>query len=208
MDLRDPREKWRGKWKSFQSLPLSKKIIVLKQKAGIFVRTPDRVLLEGEIFRWIRFRERVRNILFIGVDHYTKHYASLFPDATFHTIDRDPRQARFGRDHHLIASIADVPKHFAPSSMDVIVMNGVYGWGLDEQDEAEEAFQRCYDVVRRGGLFVFGWNNIPERNPLDLDTISSLRRFAPLECPLFKGNWRYEVPETENRHTYDFYTKP
>jgi SAM-dependent methyltransferase len=208
MDLRERREKWRDKWKRFQSLPVSKKIVVLKQRAGILVRTPDRMLLEGEIFRWIRSREGMRNILFIGVDQYTKHYASFFPDATFHTIDNDPSRARFGSDHHLIASIADVTKQFPPRCMDVVIMNGVYGWGLDEQDEAEEGFQRCYDVLRPGGLLVLGWNNIPERNPLDIDTISSLRRFTELGCPLFKGNWRYEVPETENRHTYDFYTKP
>jgi hypothetical protein len=53
---------------------------------------------------------------------------------------------------------------------------------------------------------MLGWNDLPERTPVPLDEIASLRRFKPATfVPL--GTWRY-LTSTPYRHTFDFYRRP
>lgn len=200
--------RWRKKWSRFRTLPFRKKIDVLKSKVGIFVPTADRVLLEKKIFPWIREQWHPREILFVGSDSYTRDYDRHFPDSNFHSIDKDAAQAKFGSKHHVVGDITELGKYFSKGTFDVIVMNGVYGWGLDNAADVESAMRQCFEGLKPGGLLLLGWNQIPERNPLDLETIRALRRFERFPCALFEGQWRYEVLESENRHTYDFYLQP
>jgi hypothetical protein len=53
---------------------------------------------------------------------------------------------------------------------------------------------------------VFGWDDLPERTPVPLEQIASLRLFAKHTfLPL--ATWRY-VTQTPYKHTYDFYHRP
>ena len=102
--------------------------------------------------------------------------------------------------------VTDVADHFDAGSLDVILCNGVFGWGLDAREDVERAFAGCHRCLRPGGLFVLGWNDTPETRPFPLDECEALKRFEPYVFPPLGAS---HVPtETELRHTYDFFVKP
>ena len=170
------------------------------------MQTEDRRVLEQIIFPYFGSRSDVRTVLFVGCDWYTKHYQRVyFPSQTFWTIDPAARAARFGARQHIIAPLENLEAHFPPAQFDLILCNGVYGFGLDAQEQCERAFQACHSRLRPEGELVLGWDDIPERTPVPLAGIQALQRFQHCSfAPL--GTWRY-VTDTPYRHTYDFYRR-
>ncbi|MGZ8259589.1 MAG: hypothetical protein ACXWUL_03445 [Caldimonas sp.] len=190
------RERWRWlKRKLRDALPGAERI-----------RSPDRALLETEILPGYAADPRLRALLFVGCDWYTRGYEALFaPDRSrFRTIDVDPRQARHGGAQHIVAALQDVAAHVAAASVDVVVCNGVYGFGIYERRELERAFVACCLVLRPGGALVLGWNDV-----------AALAPFDPLEVALATGlvrdpargaGWRVRT-DTPTRHTFDHYVR-
>lgn len=165
----------------------------------------DRRLLEKHILPYLAALPTTRKVLFIGCDWYTRGYRKLFAQQDYWTLDFDPDKQRFGASQHIVASMTDLAQHFADDSLDVIVCNGVFGYGLDEPDAVTQAFSACYDCLRSGGILVIGWNDTPERRPFDPLTSPGLQRFKPYIFPS-TGSARVLVP-VRTRHTYDFLIK-
>ncbi|KAK9844961.1 hypothetical protein WJX74_009058 [Apatococcus lobatus] len=63
-----------------------------------------------------------------------------------------------GNLHHIVGPVQDAAKHFEASSFDVVIINGVIGWGVDSAPDIEAAFQALYTVLKRRGLLVVGYN--------------------------------------------------
>ena len=85
----------------------------------------------------------------------------------YRTVDIDPAKARFGAPDHVIAPMQEIDRHFAPGSIDVIVANGVYGFGIDDRAGLCAAFAAARAVLRPGGTLVLGWNDVPALAPFD-----------------------------------------
>jgi len=175
---------------------------------GLPVRmaTEDRRVLEQLIFPFFRDLPEVHNVLFVGCDWYTKHYQRTFFRAkNYWTLDFNPAARRFGAAQHVQAPLEQLTRHFPAGTFDLIVCNGVYGFGLDAPAQCEAAFEQCHLCLAPNGYFVLGWNAIPARDPVPLAQIAALDRFQKFTfAPL--GTWRY-LTETSYRHTYDFYRK-
>jgi SAM-dependent methyltransferase len=180
---------------------------VLRYALGLPVPldTDDRRVLEQIIFPHYLALPETQRILFVGCDWYTKHYArAFFHGRDFHTIDVSPKARKFGAKKHIVGSLSRLDEHFAEGHFDIILCNGVYGFGLDGVAECELAFDRCWGCLREGGYFILGWDDIPARTPVPLEGIAALNRFE--RDPMGSGSWRYET-DTPYRHTYDFYRK-
>jgi hypothetical protein len=170
------------------------------------IRNADRDTLEQVILPAYAKRPDVRAVLFVGCDWYTKHYERMLPGRTYLTIDPDPWKSRFGSLRHIVAGLESIREHVEPGSLDLIICNGVFGWGLDEREDCEGAFEGCFDALRASGELVIGWNDLPEHRPLDLGSLESLARFDPLYfAPL--GTTQF-LANADNRHTFHFYVKP
>jgi hypothetical protein len=93
----------------------------------------------------------------------------------------------------------------APGSLDVIVCNGVVGWGLDAPQAVDAAVIACHATLRAGGLLLLGWNATARRKGAVLAEATALRRFAPLHCPPLGAS----VVHTGsiNRHVFGFFEK-
>lgn len=168
--------------------------------------TEDRRVLEQVIFKHYCAQPDIRTVLFVGVDWYTKHYEKqYFSDKTFWTIDVLPSARRFGAKRHLICALEDLEPHFAAEYFDLIVCSGVYGFGLNTRSACERAFDTCYTLLRTGGHFVLGWNDVRTDAQCSLAEIDSLRRFRPRELPAL-GAHRY-LTHTPLRHIYQFFDK-
>ncbi|HEY6824557.1 MAG TPA: hypothetical protein VI195_08955, partial [Steroidobacteraceae bacterium] len=93
--------------------------------------TEDRRVLEQIIFPYLASLADVRRVLFVGCDWYTRHYEPVFfPARTFWTIDPAPRARRFAGRQHIVDALENLPRHFDPDYFDLIICNGVYGFGL------------------------------------------------------------------------------
>jgi len=115
-------------------------------------------------------------------------------------MDINPSCAAFGAKHHVTAGVQNVARHFASASLDLVVCNGVFGWGLDNRDDVEKAFSGIARCLAPGGVFVLGWDDTPNRKPFPPEEAATLYFKRHIYEPL--GNWRIR---TANRHTFDFY---
>ncbi|MEO5846015.1 MAG: hypothetical protein ABIQ33_14380, partial [Caldimonas sp.] len=136
----------------------------------------------------------------------TRHSEGMFTGRAYTTIDPDPWKRRFGGRRHIVAGLEGLDAHIAPGSLDLIICNSVFGWGLDDRADCERAFDCCFEALRASGELVIGWNDVARRRPLDLASLKSLARFQPLRFEVL-GSTRY-LANADNGHVYNFYVKP
>ncbi len=180
----------------------------LKRKIGIpsYLRTEDRRVLEQVIFPYFLHADEYRNVLFVGVHWFTQGYNRTFESRkSFTTIDILPDLAPFGGKRHIVDGLQNIGAHFPPGALDLILCNGIFGWGLNERADVEQGFAACHRTLRTGGVLVVGWNDIPERRPFPIEECKSLSQFKPFVFPPL-GASRY-LTDTAYRHIFDFHVK-
>lgn len=165
----------------------------------------DRRVLETVIMPDLAGREEVRRVLFVGCAWCTRGYWRIFRRQEYVTLEVDPGAAKFGARRHVVDSLENVRRHFGEGELDVIICNGVFGWGLDDRGVVERAFEGCFECLRVGGIFVLGWNDVPENRPFPPSECRSLRRFAPYEFAPLRAS--RHATATGNRHTFWFFRK-
>jgi len=164
----------------------------------------DRNVLEQIIIPFILSRFEPETVLDIGREPYEAFYNEFFKGRELWTMDRDADRARFGAVNHIVDSAANLADHFAEDYFDFVLMNGVFGWGLNEPDAIERAFAGIHAVLSPRGLFVLGWNDTPDLVPVPLEQVRSLRQFTPYYFePLGGTSFLCDTC----RHTYSFYVK-
>ena len=119
----------------------------------LFLYTEDRRILEQRIFPYFLHRTSCKDILFVGCHWCTRGYNGLFQnEKNFWTLEVSPARAKYGATQHIIDKFENLTKHFAPESLDLILCNGVYDWGLSTGADAEVAFTGCVACLRPGGV--------------------------------------------------------
>jgi len=165
----------------------------------------DRDILERIIFPYILIEFDPKKILDIGREDYQFFYNRYFSGRELWTIDIDPERKQFGSKNHIIDSAANLKRHFGQATFDFILMNGVFGWGLNKPAEIESAFDGISAVLKPGGIFIFGYNNVPDLVPVPLENIRALKKFTPY---YFKPLGGAVFKSKNGEHTYNFYNKP
>lgn len=180
--------------------------LLIRRFAGPRTRLSDRDILERLIFPFVLAHLDPGRILDVGREGpHQVFYNAFFRGRELWTLDRDPERRRFGARRHVCCDVADVERHFPDGFFDLIVMNGVFGWGLDSPADIERAFEGCRSVLRPGGVLVLGWNDSPGLVPVPLGEIEALRRFAPVVFPpLGSATCRAATCD----HVYSFFTRP
>lgn len=174
---------------------------------GIDVRKkrPDRKLLEQVIFPELLRTPDYQRILFVGCAWYTLHYPNLFRSREFITMEISFDEAQYGATKHVIDSCENIAQHFEPNSLDVVVFNGVYGCGLNELPAIEHTLMAIYQSLRLNGLFIFGWNDLPDMAPYRIEQLTGLNAFEPYTFPPL--NKTIYESNSKNRHRFHFYRK-
>lgn len=202
--------KWKRAIAFFTEYGYAERFLRRRLRLPTPVDTADRRVLERIIVPGYLAELPVSRVLFVGCDNYTAHYQrELFATCEYWTIDSNPKMRPFGaKRQHVIAPLEDLAKHFPEQYFDLIICNGVYGWGLDTAEQCEAAFAQCYVCLNTGGHLLIGWNDIPthtHRASVLLPEVANLARFEKYHFPAL-GTWRY-VTDTPYRHTYEFYRK-
>jgi SAM-dependent methyltransferase len=171
------------------------------------LKPSDRALLEGKILPWLSGLEATHRVLFVGCDWYTHGYRKWFRPDTYWTVDCDPEKRHFGAPRlHITDSMANTAKYFTAGSLDLVICNGVFGWGLNAPNDIEAAISAVHRVLRPGGLFLLGWNDVAKHRPMPLAEIGALRDLHPsVIVPLGVSTL---LTDTPNRHTFNLYVNP
>jgi len=178
---------------------------LVKYDIDLGIQTTDRILLEQKILPFFEAHTDYKSILFVGCEWYTRKYNSIFKEKDYYTMEMDGDLAPYGADQHIIDQIENIQNHFKTGQLDLVLCNGVYGWGLNAQDDIEKAFDGIYETLRPGGIFMLGWNDAEGHRPVPLHILESLKRFnrwqqSPLNTNSFVAN-------AKTGHTYNFYQK-
>jgi SAM-dependent methyltransferase len=181
----------------------------MKRLFGVesYLRTEDRRVLEQIIFPYFLRAKQYKQILFVGCQWYTRSYNKRFEEEekNYWTIDIAKKRRRYGAKQHIVDGMQNMREHFPADTLDLILCNGVFGWGLDAKEDVEQAIQASFDCLREGGILVIGYDDIDERRPFRLAACSSLRQFEPfLFPPLATASYLTDTPYC---HTFDFYAK-
>jgi hypothetical protein len=174
---------------------------------GIDVRKTraDRRLLEQVIFPAILRTPEYQRILFVGCAWYTMHYPKIFHGRDFITMEISPDEAEYGATTHIVDSCENIANHFELNTLDVVLFNGVYGCGLNELNAINKTLAAIHQSLRANGLFVFGWNDLPEMAPYRIEELTGLSAFVPYTFPSL--NKSIHESDTKNRHRFHFYRK-
>lgn len=177
--------------------------------AGLDFRleTPNRRVLEDVVLPKLAAEPRYRRVLFVGCRWYTKIYAAVFRRSEYWTIEIDPEQAKFGaQGRHIVDSYLNLSRHVEPGAFDLVILNGVFGWGIDSPADTEVALYETLRALSGDGTVVIGYNDTPQNHPSFLDHPSeALGQFMPID-PAGLGE-RYLTPGDPGRHTFLFLQK-
>jgi hypothetical protein len=166
--------------------------------------TPDRVFLEDVIVPGMLAREDVRRVLDIGVAWYTRSYPKLFKGVDYWTVDYNPESAKIATAQHHTISATDLDKVFEPEMFDLIVCNGVVGWGLNSREDVATGLNAMATVMRPGAWMVLGWNDMEGRRVPDLDVLLAERFERTVFPPVGADHF---IPDTPYAHRFDFFVR-
>jgi hypothetical protein len=166
----------------------------------------DRSILAEVILPYFAQQMAFQKLLFVGCSAYTQRYAELFQGKEYWTIDSKQVKRKYGAQRHIIDSVTNVGRYVARNYFDVIIMNGVIGFGLNRVDDIEPAIDACYEALASEGILLVGWNDTPRRTPVDIRQLRALSKFREYDFdPLQACHFRAQGP---HRHTFSFYRRP
>ena len=183
---------------------------MIRRRLGLAVPldTTDRRVLEHIIIPGYLADPAVKSVLFVGCDSYTAHYErKYFSHHEFWTLEPNEKMRRHGARRHVIAPLEKLAQHFSEQYFDLILCNGVYGWGLNTSDQCEAAFTQCHACLRPGGHLLLGWNDVAtKQGSIALSNVTSLRQFERFRfSPLGTSDY---LTDTPYRHVFAFYRRP
>ncbi|MEC4881694.1 MAG: methyltransferase domain-containing protein [Scytonema sp. PMC 1070.18] len=167
----------------------------------------DRYILEQKIIPYFVEKEEFVKVMFVGCAHYTKHYEKWFQTKEYWTMDIEPRKRIYGSKKHIVGSMSDLAHFFREKDLDLIICNGVFGWGLNDRQDVEKAFAGCYKCLRQGGVLIIGWNDVPDKKPFPLETCESLSKFQPYFFPPLSTSQYVNLADESDKHIYNFYVR-
>lgn len=123
-------------------------------------RLPSRIFLDRTVVPALAADGR-RRMLAVGTRSYIRTFYERCTGAgiAVWSIDLDPAAAKHGApDGHMIGNVCDIATLAAGKTFDVILLNGVLGWGLNDPDEAARALEAMQQVAEPGAVILVGWN--------------------------------------------------
>ena len=174
------------------------------------LRAPNRDFLEESVFGYLNelAAESDHDIktLFVGLDKHNWHYPRLLR-CQFHSLDIEARKAVYGQpDRHWTGCATRMAEHYGPNAFDVVVANGLVGYGINSASDFRRLMTQCEQVLKPGGLFVLGYNDRPDRAPFLVLPVA--REFFESFVPPIAGVEHHVHPVDDAfRHVYVFLRK-
>ena len=95
----------------------------------------------------------------VGVQHY---FEAVSQNILFYTIEPDQSEAPWGAgERHFVDGLQNITRYsniIPMSSVDLVMLHGVIGWGIDSKEEIRESAKAMSTIVKPGGM-VYLWRN-------------------------------------------------
>ncbi|MEB3199372.1 MAG: hypothetical protein VKK62_02440 [Synechococcaceae cyanobacterium] len=183
------------------------RLLLMAMGVDLRLRSEDRRVLETIIHPYYAGRADVQQILSIGADWYTRGYRRQFRDRHYRVMELLAVKTRqYAGPGGITGSCTETDRFIPPASLDLILFNGVFGYGLNDRESLQQACRSFLHCLRPGGELVFGWDDVPWHAPFDPVPVPLELGFEPVTCPPL-GSWRV-LTETGSRHTFLFLRRP
>jgi len=104
----------------------------------------------------------------------------------------------------LTASVLDVDRYFEPTYFDVISLNGVFGWGVDQDADQNKALVSLRRIMRSGGVLLVGWDDHLTRS--SIVSMAKANGFQYSNSLGLPNRVQFDVYGDGNMHVYDLFT--
>jgi hypothetical protein len=144
----------------------------------------------------------VRRVLFVGTRWYTLSYASYFDahGTEYWTNDIDPEVTRWGAPgRHICVDVRQIGQHIEAGEFDVVLLEGVFGWGVDTPDAMNVALEAIAGIMAPGGILLVGWDIGRNVDPLGLPAADTL--FIPYQQENFSPRTIFNL--NKSNHVFD-----
>lgn len=118
-----------------------------------------------------------RHVLLAGTRRYTSRYPKRFDSTktSVWTLDFDPSAARWGNGKlHRTCDICSLDGVFGSFKFDVIHINGLLGFGVDEPPMIKQMVESVHRNLIAGGHMMLGWDADRTADPTTNSEITSL----------------------------------
>jgi SAM-dependent methyltransferase len=134
---------------------------------------------------------KVKRVLFVGCKEYTAHYGKRLTRVgiDYWTTDIDPAAAIWGeKNHHIVCDIVRIDEACEAESFDAVLLNGVFGDGVDEEVSMNRAVKAIARILRPNGILLIGWKSEKKHpNPMELEAVAeNFHRECMLRLPSIK----------------------
>lgn len=168
------------------------------------------MFMEREVFDYVNHLFRrgaaapAARCLFIGLDKHNWHYDRLLePD--FYSIDLNPRNAAYGQpNRHVVGSATELSSDHPPNSFDVVIANGLIGFGLDTEEAFNQLMFECHRVLASNGMLVLGYNDKPDRLKFNVEQARGYQAFQTFEPGIAGMTGARHVVADRFQHCYVF----
>ena len=174
------------------------------------LRVPSRMFMEREVFDYVNQQFRrgttapAARCLFIGLDKHNWHYDRLL-DPDFYSIDLNPRNAAYGQpNRHVVGSATELSSYYRPNSFDVVIANGLIGFGLDTEEAFNQLMFECHRVLASDGMLVLGYNDKPDRLNFNIEQATGYQVFKTFEPGIAGMTGARHVVADGFQHCYVF----
>lgn len=131
---------------------------------------PDRRYFEREILPRL-CRAAPPRLLFVGCAPYTVSYLAPMLDAGIglRTLDIAGENAPWGAPgRHVTGDARETDRLFGAAAFDAILLNGVFGYGVNDPAGMNAALRALRRALEPGGRLLVGWNRGLVPDPLEL----------------------------------------
>jgi len=167
-------------------------------------RFEDREVLERIIFPFMLAHFNPKKILDVGRSSYQKFYNEFFLGRELITIDKNPQKKNLGSENHIIGDITNIREFIEKETVDLVILNGVIGWGLNKKEDIEKAIFSIFEIMKKNSLMIIGWNDITDLKPVKIENIEALKNFEKYYFPPLET---YNFKSYNGSHTYSFFLK-
>lgn len=183
-------------------------IRIVARELGTFIRAtatqrlPDRRFLSRSVLPAVAHLGP-RRLLFVGCRRYTVPYCKYLVKAGIETwtIDIDPAARRWSvGGKHIVGDIAQADELFPDRFFDAVILNGVFGFGVNTAEQMDRCLLALSNIVSSGGLLIIGWNTDKTVDPIFLGSTKRFLQYSHLA--LFQ---RHSVDSST--HVYDWLVK-
>ncbi len=147
-----------------------------------------------------------KTALFAGVGGYNRKCLRKCRDSgmILWTIDVDPNAARWGAvNRHIVGDLCLLGRLMPAQTFDTIIINGVFGYGIDDIQRTEAALNAVATTMKEHGVLVVGGQSVGYR---ELESVR--RNFVASRLGALPPQVEFppDAIQTEH-HRYDIYRR-